>query len=1306
MTAASASAKRDPAMEVSPVTPEAPASDRVFPLSFAQRRLWLLDRLVADRSVFNVPLWLRLAGTLNVGALSRALNSVVARHDVLRAHMRIDQGEPVQVIVPELHVELDVRDFRALAAGERLAEAERQARISQGAPFDLMHGPLLRAGLLRLADEEHWFVLTLHHIVTDGSSTAVLGRELSALYNAYRLDSPSPLPKLSLQYTDYAAWQRKHLQGEVLEQQLAYWKPMLAELPMQDLPTDRARPAQTDSRGAWLSFEIDATLTRQLREVGRCEGATLFMTLLAAFMVVLHRYSGQDDVVVGVPIVGRTRPDVEQLIGCFVNMLVLRVDLGGGPTFAALLARVRRTALDAYAHQDIPFEQLVEHVAPKRDLSRNPFFQVQFTLVNRSLVEWDFSGIETSRSGYADNPTSELDLSVMLSEVPGGLRCRFNYATALFDEATIERMMDHYRTLLGSIAAEPGQMIDRLPLQSALERERILAAAHRTATPYPDATCVHRLVEAVVARTPGAPAVIDGERQLTYGELNARANQLAHELLLRAPGPAPRIGLCLERSAELVVAMLGVLKAGGAYVPLDPELPVDRLGFMLRDADVSLLVTTVSLLPRIPATWDRVLCVDRDAAVIATQPTRDHDRRESPAQLAYIMYTSGSTGTPKGVLIAHRSIAHLACATDYIHIDATDAVAHIANPAFDATTFEIWSTLVNGGRVVVFPRAVVLAPQSFATMLEQAGITMLFMTAALFNQIARCVPDAFRRCRTVLVGGEAVEPHWVRAVLDAAPPARLLNGYGPTEATTFATWHEVRAVPLDAKTIPIGRPVANTEVYILDSEGEPVPVGLPGELYIGGPGLAVGYLNQAELTAERFVPHLFAKDAQARLYRSGDRVRLLADGTIEFLGRLDRQVKIRGHRVELEEVEAAIARLPEVREAVVVVRGDTTETRRLVAFVVAAAGSGPPPTNLRRDLKTLLPEYMLPASIVWLKSLPVNASGKIDRNALPATSEPGASPIVKRGEPRDMFEHVLVNIWERMLEVDGIGVFDHFFEIGGHSLLAARLMDEIERETGVTAPLAALFADDTIAGLARLCQERLPDLAAPVVTINEAGTRAPFVFLHGDLRGGGFYCRPLAHALGPDQPVLVVNPYALDKMAVPDSIEAMAADSIRALRTIRPHGPYCIGGFCNGAFVAFEMARQLIEAGDEVPVVVAIEARAPRGATATGKDRYVAVDRSGGVHVLGPQDGKSETLLRYLQAIDKYAGGPYNGRLVVVRSSERKQLPRDLGWSRFAATVEVHDTPGDHTTLVTRHVVELAQVISGATRNIFEGVGP
>ncbi|MBK6394565.1 MAG: AMP-binding protein [Betaproteobacteria bacterium] len=544
------------------------------------------------------------------------------------------------------------------------------------------------------------------------------------------------------------------------------------------------------------------------------------------------------------------------------------------------------------------------------------------------------------------------------------------------------------------------------------------------------------------------------------------------------------------------------------------------------------------------------------------------------------------------MLIAHRAVSRLVCGSDYVRLGADDVVAHLSNPAFDATTFEVWGALLNGAALVPIDKATVLAPRALATALRANGVTTLFLTTALFNAVAREVPDAFSGCRQVLFGGEAVEPRWVRDVLNAGPPGRLLHVYGPTEATTFATWHQVRAEDADRSTIPIGRPIANTEVLILDAEREPVPVGVPGEIHIGGPGLARGYLGLPELTAERFVPHPFDVDPAARLYRTGDRARHRADGAIEFLGRVDRQVKIRGHRIELAEIEAALARLPYVREAVVLVRGATSDTRRIVAWVVPTDADGPPPANLRKDLRRSLPDYMLPAATVWLPALPLNANGKVDPLALPEpgdTARPAAGVAVP---PRDMFEGVLVRIWEDLLGITGIGVFDHFFEIGGHSLLAARLVDTIERETGLAVPLTALFADDTIDGLARALRDGAPDANAPIVAINAQGTRPPFVFLHGDFQAGGFYSRALARALGPDQPTLIVHPHGLVGDAIPESIEAMAADRLRALQAIRPVGPYVIGGHCNGALVAFEMARQLISRGESVPAVVLIEARA------------------------------------------------------------------------------------------------------------------
>jgi amino acid adenylation domain-containing protein len=1268
--------------------------------SCGQQRLWMLDRLQAERDVYNESSVQRLRGPLDAATLERALRAIVERHDVMRTRFAVVDGTLCQIVFSAPAWTLPLEDLTALPPLEREARARRRVARDVQRPFDLGRGPLWRARLLRLAPNEHWFVFVVHHIVFDRWSASVLMREMSALYGAFLSGQPSPLAELPVQFADYAEWQNELLAGERLEALCEYWAKALASLPTITLPTDRVRPAVASQRGARHEVTVDGELARALRELALREGATLFMTLLAAFEILLCRWTGDEDIPIGVPVAGRSRPELEPMIGFFVNMLVLRGDLAGARTFTALLARVRKSALDAYSHAELPFEKLVERLAPPRDLSRNPLFQLSFRLGNTPAIALELPGIAAERVPDAVPDTSKFDLSFAVNEEGKGLQLRVEYALDLFAAETIERLAHQYRTLLASIVAAPDAAIDSLPLQSATERERVLALSNPPAVPFPDSTCIHRLFEAVAGRTPDATAVVDGERELTYGELDARANRLARLIARRAGVASPRIGLLLERGADLVVAMLATLKAGGAYVPLDPELPAERLGFIIEDAAVALVVTTAALGPG-GLRPERALCVDRDASAIAAESAERIAQDERSAQLAYVMYTSGSTGSPKGVLVSHRAIARLVRGTDYAQIDANDVVAHVANPAFDAATFEVWGALVNGARLVVVPRWDALEAKAFAAALEASRITTVFLTTALFNHVAREVPAAFARCRTVLFGGEAVEPRWVRAVLEAARPARLLHVYGPTEATTFATWHEVRAVRDDAVTIPIGRPIANTEAYVLDARGEPAAAGMPGELYLGGPGLADGYLNNAELTRERFVRHPFAKDPAARLYRTGDRVRRRDNGEIEYIGRLDRQVKIRGHRIEPGEVEAAIVRHPQARAAYVDVQGATSDRKQLVAYVVAA-GDGPPPANLWSDLKRTLPGYMLPASIVWLKALPLTPSGKIDRQALPAPSASAARAA--RTKPRDSFEEVLAAIWGRVLGIEDVGVFDHFFEVGGHSLLAARLLDEIERETGLGAPLAVLFADDTIAGIARALRERRPERAAPVFTLNATGARPPLVFLHGDLSGGGLYCRSLANGLGPEQPLLVVEPHTLEAGAIPDSIEAMAADRVAALRVARPRGPYCVGGYCNGAVVAFEMARQLVASGESVPVVFAIEARGPSVAAPASGDGYVVLGEGGGYRPLSPQDWDSESQLRYLQAMHRYAGGRYDGRLVLIRSASlATESPRDLGWSRHAAHVDVHDLSGQHTSIVTRHVSDLARVIRTAIDELERG---
>ena len=1274
------------------------------PLSSAQQRLWLLERLFPRESTYIEPQTMRLSGRLDVEALRRALNEVVRRHGALRTRFPVEDARPVQVIEPELVLPLDVEDLSGLPGPQRERAARERARPEALAPFALARGPLVRARLLRLGEDEHWLLLAMHHIVTDGWSMTVLWRELAVLYGAFRAGRPSPLPELPLQYADYAVRQREELGRETLAAALDYWKQALAGLSPLDLPTDRSRPALASHEGGIVRFEVDAGLAQALKALARRERATTFMVLLAAFKVLLHRYTGQEDIAVGVPIAGRSRPDLEPLIGFFVNMLVMRADLGGRPGFDALLRRVRQRALADYEHQALPFETIVTVLSPVRETTRHPLFGVSFAFHGAEPPALDLPGIAVASVEDAFGSVgAKFDLSLTLTETAGALRGSFEYAAALFDAPTVERMALQFRALLASIVASPDRPIGRLALQSPEERARALGAGTGARTPLPDAR-IEQLFARQAAARPDAVAVADEAGPLSYREVDARANRLARALLATGSGSPCRVAICLERGPDLVVGLLAILKSGAAYLPLDPELPAERLHAMLADASVERLLTSERLLSRLPADGLEVLCVDRDRARIAGHADAPVEPGEGADDVAYVMYTSGSTGRPKGVLVPHRAVVRLVCDTDYVRLGADDVVAQVSNPAFDATTFEIWGALLNGAALVPIDKATALAPRALAAALRANGVTTLFLTTALFNAVAREVPDAFARCRQVLFGGEAVEPRWVRDVLRAGPPARLLHVYGPTEATTFATWHEVRAEDADRSTIPIGRPIANTEVLVLDAEREPVPVGVPGEIHIGGPGLARGYLGLPELTAERFVPHPFDADPAARLYRTGDRARHRADGAIEFLGRADRQVKIRGHRIELAEIEGALSRLPYVREAVVHVRGATSDTRRIVAWVVPTDADGPPPSTLRKDLRRSLPDYMLPAATVWLPALPLNANGKVDPLALPEpgdTARPAAGVAVP---PRDMFEGVLVRIWEDLLGITGIGVFDHFFEIGGHSLLAARLVDTIERETGLAVPLTALFADDTIDGLARALREGAPDASAPIVAVNLQGTRPPFVFLHGDFQAGGFYSRALAHALGPDQPTLIVHPHGLVGDAIPETIEAMAADRLRALQAIRPAGPYVIGGHCNGALVAFEMARQLISRGESVPAVVLIEARAPSlvGLPPDATGTYVKLDAAGRPQVLAPHDRVSEAELHYARAIDRYEAGRFDGHVVVVQAQEGRDPAPDAGWSRHARTWEGHVVPGGHVTLITRHLADLTRTVRDAVTRSLE----
>ncbi len=1279
-------------------------------LSPTQRRAWFLWRLNQANPAYNEVRVYRLVGPVAVAALRESLEVVTQRHEILRTTYSMIDGEPRQLVDDRVAPHLELADLSGHSAlGDREAALKELLGTTAAHRFDLETGPLARYLLVRLADSEYVLMRVWQHIVCDGWSAAVFERELSAAYNA-RLGNRSPaLPELPLQYADYAAWQLERSGSEPLRRQLEYWKAKLADLPTLRLPSDRTRPAAQSYRGARIEAQLPQELTDALAALGRSAGATPFMSMLAAFYVLLHRYSGEEDIAVGTPIAARTRAEFEGLIGFFANTLVLRVDLTEQPTFLELLERVRETALDAYTHQDLPFERLVEELSPRRDPSRNPLFQVGFAMQTTPLTELALDGVQVQR---ISPPTGYVKFDLTLTLHPGerGLSASWEYCADLFAAETIERVAGHFERLLTEIAADPSQSIGRIPLLTTAERRTLLDEWSGAPAAYPERATVPELFEAQAAATPDAIALLDAARTVSYRELNARANRLAHYLSARGVEAGQRVGVCIERSPGLIVALLAILKVGAAYVPLDPELPPERLCFLLRDARASLVLARQRRLAQLGDSPCPVLCLDREREAIAAHSADEGRRCGDPDDVAYVMYTSGSTGAPKGVLIPHRAIVRLVRGTNYVQLGGGDVVAHLSNPAFDASTFEIWGALLNGARVALVPRSTVLSPPALADALDRHAVTTLFLTTALFNLLAREAPGTLAGLRHVLFGGEAADPRAVDAVLREGRPERLIHVYGPTETTTFATWHPVSAVDVDAMTVPIGRPIANTQVYILDRYGEPTPVGVAGEIHIGGPGLALGYLGEQALTAERFIPHLFDRAPGARLYRSGDRARYRADGAIELLGRLDRQVKIRGHRVEPGELEAALLRLPPIREAAVVVEGSSAETRQLTAYVVGMPGAEPASAEIWSELRRTLPQYMLPAAIVVLDSLPLTSQGKIDRRALP---QPGPSAERRTGRhapPRDPLQHMLAAIWEEILGVRKIGIHDSFFELGGHSLLAAQMMDAVERACGRSVPLTTLFGTATIAALAGALAGKANRSREPVAAVNAAGTRPPFFFLHGDFSGGGFYSRELARALGPDQPFYAVHPHGLIDAEVPETIEAMAADRLRSVRRLRPNGPYAFGGHCNGALVAFEMARLLLAEGESVPMLIVMDAKAPWRATRVFPGVSIGQERAKSPRVAAApaasplsRDEKAST--RYRRAMAHYRPVPYSGRLAVLRSEAQLDLRPSLGWSGLATIVETHVIPGDHHTSITRHVAATGARIKACLDAAFEQAG-
>ncbi len=1040
------------------------------PVSFAQERLWFLDQLAPGRAVYNLPQAARLSGRVELEALQKALDEIVARHEALRTTFASVDGNPVQVVAESGSVPLKLIDMSGRPETVRADEIRHLLREESDRPFDLTRDLMLRATLLRESEREHVLLLTMHHIVSDGWSIGVLFRELAVLYDAFCRGKPSPLPELPIQYADYAIWQRESLQGEVLERQLAYWRAQLAGAPaVLQLPTDRPRPAVETFRGARQSVVLSKALRDSLQKLSTREGVTLYMTLLAAFQTLLSRYTGQEDIVVGSPIAGRNRTETEDLIGFFGNTLLMRTDLSGNTSFQELLRRVREVALGAYAHQDAPFEKLVEELQPARSLSHNPLFQVIFALQNTPQFALKFPGL-TARWLPVDRGTSQSDLALFMADDTETLAYSLVYNTDLFDSATITRMVGHFQTLLESIVADPEQKLSKLRLLTDAERHQLLVEWNAGLTAQWKDQCVHQLFEAQAARMPDAVAVVFEDEALTYGELNRSANQLAHYLRRRGVGPDTAVGICMERSIEMVVGLLGILKAGGAYLPLDAGYPPERLLFMLEDAGVSVLLTQEGLRQSLPRHKTEYLCIDTGWEEIARESTANALGGATTANLAYVIYTSGSTGQPKGVSVSHGSVVSLFEATESVFdFDKRDVWTLFHSYAFDFSVWEIWGCLLHGGRLVVVPLWVTQSPAEFYDLLRKEHVTVLNQTPSAIRQLVDLKQEVRRTAkdlslRLIICGGEALRKELASQLLVWGVP--LWNFYGPTEATVWAAMKRVESVGSQEGFVPIGRPISNTQIYLLDERLELVPVGVPGELHIGGDGLARGYLNGPKLSVEKFIPHPFNGGAGARLYKTGDLARYLPDGDIEFLGRMDHQVKIRGHRIELGEIEAVLAEQPGVREVVVVAREDEPDDKRLVAYLVADQRPAPPSSRLRAFLQEKLPEYMVPDVFMTLAAIPLTPNGKTDRRALPS---PGRSRPELDGEfvaPRNPVEEMLVGIWTEVLGLERVGIHDNFFKLGGHSLKATQVVSRARAAFQVELPLRAFFELPTIADLA------------------------------------------------------------------------------------------------------------------------------------------------------------------------------------------------------------------------------------------------
>jgi amino acid adenylation domain-containing protein len=1165
-------------------TAKSPVEEQVFafPVTSAQQSLLFLNQLHPSSTSYNVPWSICITGTLNVEALQKSLNEIVGRHEILRTTFDTVEGHWVQIVAPTARLSLALVDLAGSADPTREAQlhSDREAQT----PLDLKRGPLFRTKLLRLSETESVLLLTTHHIVFDGWSRRILVNELAKLYEAFCHGLPSPLPELPLQYADYAVWQQHSVQGETLEKLLQYWKQQLSGAPTTlELLTDRPRPVVPGYSGAIVNFTIPGTLKKGVSRLARQTDTTPFMVLMAGFQTLLSRYTGQDDVVVGTPIANRNRAEVEELIGLFANTLPMRARLDGDPTFRELIGRVKDVALGAYAHQDMPFERLVEELRPERSLGYNPLFQVVFSLQNAPRPSFQLPGLQLKPLGALSNISAKFDISVFLFEAADGLQGKVEYNTELFDADTVERMTQHYRVLLDGATSYPDTRISKLPLLTPEERQKILVDWNSTQADYPKDSCLHELIAEQARLAPERIAAQSGSSRMSYGELHERSNQLGRYLQQFGVGPDTPVGLMVSRTPDLLIAILGILKAGGAYVPLDPIYPKDRISTILRESGSALVVTDQTLAETLPDSIASQVFIDSHWEKISGQSTDDLPRVARPNNLIYVLYTSGSTGTPKGVQIEHRNVVNYLFSMRRKPGLSPDAVwLAVTTLSFDFSVLELFLPLLLGAKVVLASREQASDPTELIPLMATMKTTAMSATPATWRMLLEAgwlgLPDLLLFC-----GGEALTPDLANQL---RPRCRALwNVYGPTEITVCSHLYQITTEL--SQVAPIGVPNANTTMYLLDKHGELVPMGVAGELYIGGDGVGRGYANRPDLSSERFLENPFVPGQ--RCYRSGDIASYLPDGNLRYHGRADLQVKIRGFRIELGEIEAVLASHPSVERVVVIVREDRPNEKRLVGYVVSKTDTEIVPTELRSHAEQSLPDYMVPSLFVKMDALPINANGKVERRALPM---PDWSQLAagERIAPQNNLELMLLRVWEKVLGVPNISVEDNFFDLGGHSVLAVRLLADIERVVGRKIPLSSLFRGSTVASQARVLREGSESDPEPLVTefrAGKPGTTPFFAVAAPGVRSIGYaiLARQLPESqrfykLQAQTPVVQGRPLNMGE------VRALAQQYIAGMRAVQPEGPYYIVSMCGGCQIAEQMILQLEAQGQTVALFV------------------------------------------------------------------------------------------------------------------------